>query len=401
MTTRPLALFSLLLATVLCVPRPTPGCAVVNPSGRSGEPIAIAHESAIILWDAASKTQHFIRRASFANTSGVKDFGFLVPTPSYPELAEASDAAFTTLEKVTAPRTVTERRPVRLFPFGYFTMSSSLNGGGKGVQAVPEQPDVQVLQQKRVAGYDAVVLEVKNADALSGWLKEHGYAFAPELKDWVAPYVRQGWKVTAFKVGRNEKGGELATSPVRMTFPTDKPFFPYREPAKQPGRPGRLLRVYFLAEARYKGVLPGAAWPGQVAWANQVGGAVRAALLRHAGLPAETGPAKWWLTEFEDYSSPRPGKADVSFERDENQQTRERSPHVIYTEPSLGDYLLAFLTQGACYYVPLLLLGLLFWLEWRRRPGRRSERFSWAAVRASGSPPPDAPPAAGAGPDKP
>lgn len=54
-------------------------------------PVAVADESAIIVWDAATETQHFVRRASFRTDA--EDFGFLVPTPSRPRLAEADDAA--------------------------------------------------------------------------------------------------------------------------------------------------------------------------------------------------------------------------------------------------------------------------------------------------------------------
>ena len=63
---------------------PILACAVVPPVNQ---PVAIANESAIIIWDSANKTEHFIRRASFQTMA--KDFGFLVPTPAQPELAEA------------------------------------------------------------------------------------------------------------------------------------------------------------------------------------------------------------------------------------------------------------------------------------------------------------------------
>ena len=66
-----------------------------------GARVDIAEESAIIIWDAATKTEQFIRRASFKTDA--KDFGFLVPTPSKPTLAEADDSAFHELERITAP----------------------------------------------------------------------------------------------------------------------------------------------------------------------------------------------------------------------------------------------------------------------------------------------------------
>jgi hypothetical protein len=277
-----------------------------------------------------------------------------VPTPSYPELAEASDEAFTTLERVTAPRTVTERKRVELIP--------SIGGCG-ALESTPG--DVTVLQEKRVAGYDAAVLEAKSADALSEWLSENGYEFARDLKEWVDPYLQKGWKVTAFKVARDRSGNRLATSAVRMTFATEKAFFPYREPHGQPQNHSRRLRVYFLADARYEGVLQDGRWHARVPWANVVDDASRTAVLEQLKLSADVVPPKWWLTEFEDTSSPRPGHDDVTFQPEPVQQTAERQPHVVYVEPTLLDYPLAFLTQCGCCYGPFLLLGVVVW--WHRR----------------------------------
>ena len=61
-------------------------CAPVYPKGVH---VHIAEESAVIIWDAESKIQHFIRRATFSTPT--KDFGFLVPTPSQPKLEESKD----------------------------------------------------------------------------------------------------------------------------------------------------------------------------------------------------------------------------------------------------------------------------------------------------------------------
>src|SRR5947209_5762901 len=50
------------------------------PAPHAGDEIAIVEESAVIVWDPAAKTEHFIRRATFRGKEG-HDFGFLVPTP--------------------------------------------------------------------------------------------------------------------------------------------------------------------------------------------------------------------------------------------------------------------------------------------------------------------------------
>src|SRR4051812_48240891 len=99
----PVALFAALPA----VP-PARGCAPVPPRGSS---VSIASESALILWDAKTKTEHFIRRGTFHTDS--KDFGFLVPTPTQPEtpLVEVDDSIFNQLEDWTKPEIVYRKVP--------------------------------------------------------------------------------------------------------------------------------------------------------------------------------------------------------------------------------------------------------------------------------------------------
>src|SRR5262249_14088468 len=73
-------------------------CCAVAPAGK---PVVNADQTVIIIWDAATKTQHFIRQASFK--SEADDFGFLVPSPTQPELEEAGDGAFPHLRRLTEP----------------------------------------------------------------------------------------------------------------------------------------------------------------------------------------------------------------------------------------------------------------------------------------------------------
>src|SRR5437868_2264617 len=71
------------------------------PAPRSGQPVVNADQSIVIIWDAATQTEHFIRRASFKGEG--EDFGFLIPSPSKPELAESGNDAFPFLQKITEP----------------------------------------------------------------------------------------------------------------------------------------------------------------------------------------------------------------------------------------------------------------------------------------------------------
>jgi hypothetical protein len=327
------------------------GCAVAPPKNKQ---VLMANESALIIWDAASKTQHFIRRATFDATTG--DFGFLVPTPTKPTLEEADDELFSTLARITEPKVVTKPRPSS---FGCGC------GGAPAGRALKAPGSVRVLDEKRVAGHDAVVLEADKADDLSKWLKEHGYEFAPALTEWVKPYVEKGWKITAFRIATDLGDKKhVGTSAVRMTFKTDQPFYPYREPAepkdaKRDPREVRVLRVFFAAKDRVTGTLgeKEKAWPAVTAWSNQLEEGQREKLLELAKLPAETSPATWWLTEFEDLSMPRPGEADVYFSSSEDQAPVEREPVVHYVSRSVPDCIMCY-ALAAYLFLPCLVRHL-------------------------------------------
>ena len=348
------AFLALPVAAVLlaAVPADRPATACC-PAGPSGKPVVNADQSVILLWDPAAKTQHFIRKASFKTDAD--DLGFLIPSPSQPELAESGNEAFPTLQKLTEPAIVQQQRPA--------------GGGGCGCgeykMAAPgaTAEAVTVLDRKLVAGFNAAVLEATSADALTAWLKDNGYAYSPEIAAWARPYIEQGWKVTALKVAKGKDvqvGKDVAASALRLTFTTDRPLFPYREPdpttaAKELGASSRLLRIYFLADARYQGELTKETpWTGKVAWAGKVAAADREKVMGMLGLPATTGPADWYLTEFEDRWPYRPAPADVYFSRDPDQGDVRREPIVQYVSAASRPDGTVFLIVGAMVLVPLV-----------------------------------------------
>jgi hypothetical protein len=183
------------------------------------------------------------------------------------------------------------------------------------------EASVRVLEQKRVAGYDATVLEADDAGALAEWLKRHGYAERPALEEWLAPYVAQKWKLTAFKIA--EPVGDapqvpsrfraLATGAVRMTFHSERPFFPYREPRDQrestapaPATP-RTLRVFFFGRTRAAATIGEGKtrFAGKTVWAAPADAA-------RTSVPVAV-PEGAWLTVVEDEASPRPGFDELWF----------------------------------------------------------------------------------------
>ena len=289
-----------LLSLFLAAPHVTHGCMTV---GGGNKPIQIASEEAVIIWDAAHHREDFIRRATFQTQA--HDFGFLVPTPTVPTLAEADPAVFSSLEHLMQP------------------MRRGLSVANTEMAQSKSMPtEVQILHTQQVAGYQAVVLAADNTKALMNWLKTHGYVSSPQDEAWLAPYVQAHWKITAFKIVNPNLAIPIVTSSlVRMSFAASQPFYPYREPvantAALAALTPRLLRVFLLADhpmsGRFQTPQAGHLWPGSVVGVNQLSDFMRYPIARQAALSPKQLPKELYLTTFEDHSSPRPGLTDVIF----------------------------------------------------------------------------------------
>lgn len=331
-------------------------------------PVVNADQTVIMIWDTARQTQHFIRKASFE--SEAEDFGFIVPSPSQPELDESGSEAFPLLTKLTEPEVKRRLRPVS---FGCSANLSSPSGMPEGLAFC----DVKVLEKKEVAGFDATVLEANSSQALLTWLKEHGYAYSEEIETWAKPYIEQGWKFTALKIAKKrtsqaKTGKGVDAASLRISFKTQRPLFPYREPdpkafAQALGVKQRLLRIYFLAEARYRGDLTeDTPWTGKAVWAGSISEEARRLLLAALKLPGNAGPAGMWLTEFEDRWPYQAAPTDLYFSRDQVQQTLRREPIIQYVSsdwPEDG----SIYALGAVVLLPPVLRRI------RRSPNRQEQ----------------------------
>jgi hypothetical protein len=300
-----------------------------------------ADQKIIIIWDEATKTQHFIRQASFK--SDVEDFGFVIPSPSKPELSESGDAAFSFFNKLTAPAVEKVSRPIS---FGCSKNEALPAAGAKSVS---------VIEEKEVAGYKATVLSADTASALVDWLKENGFAYSPDVEAWAKPYVEGGWIFTALKLAKKKddtSGSNVSTEALRMSFKTDRPLFPYREGdsklvAEKLKAPKRLLRIYFLAAERQQGELEnGGGWTGSVTWAGPLAEGDRKRALELLKLPETTGPEKMWLTEFDDQWPYRLAYGDLYFSKAGTQETLKKPPIKKYKAETGGTDASALASAG-------------------------------------------------------
>lgn len=209
-------------------------------------------------------------------------------------MAKADDAAFRSLERITTPE---------------FPEAAKEAAAAKGEAALAAPPRVVVIAQVKVAGYDAAVLDANDAGALDTWLKDNGYASSPDLLEWYKPYIERQWKITAFKVTGGTTGpGKVETSAVRMSFQTDRPFFPYREPpdARNAKTNARALHVYYVGDSRPEGRLGESGdWPGKTIYSKAFSLDHRSLLIDYLKLSAALAGPMSRLTVFWDASSPR------------------------------------------------------------------------------------------------
>lgn len=311
------------------------GCATFVPEHSFAE---LADETALIVWDEKTHTQHFIRRAMFRTDA--PSLGFIVPTPTRPEFGEVDDKIFQALDQMSSPQVVEESVPQWTWACSRVPLNCSAG--------MPmEQPPVRVLDRLQVAGYEVAVLRAVDTAALGAWLKENGYQFTTAGEQWVEPYVKDGYVLSAFKYTGKHSETVLNAPAIRMSFASPSPFYPYREPRVERHPGYRHLRLYLLGSGRYKGMLESDHWSSaEVPFS---------APLEVLPQPLKELSSQRWLTVFNDHSSARPSGLDLEFVLDPD-QTEIRPPDRIVHR------------GGHIFLEPILLLfGGLFWVFRKRQ----------------------------------
>jgi len=169
----------------------------------------------------ADQTENMVVLASFKGNA--KDFVWVIPTPSEPEINKGSVDLFNTLASITK---LTETGPDVVYNQG-------LLGVGAGA---PKSPPVEVISEKTVDVFDTVVLKATDENALAKWLSDHGYSFPEDQSSNLKSYVDDGWYFAIAKINSNIVSGggivpqleEGTLTPLRLTFQTDKIIYPMK-----------------------------------------------------------------------------------------------------------------------------------------------------------------------------
>jgi hypothetical protein len=148
-----------------------------------------------------------------------KDFSWIVPTPSRPEVEKSTDEIFTALEKLTQPEI--NYRPMPMY--------------SGALEEAPATKGVEVIETKKVEYYDITVLEADDPEALAKWLNENKYQFPTEAKYLLDDYINNKWYFTAVKIDTKSLSEGVETQlreghavPLKFTFTSSKIVYPLK-----------------------------------------------------------------------------------------------------------------------------------------------------------------------------
>lgn len=148
-----------------------------------------------------------------------EDFGWVIPTPSRPQVSKSSDELFTSLEQIT---TFAEDlvRPL--------TFEEAYNLG-KATRSV------HVIETKKIEYYEVAVLTADEPEALAEWLAANDYQFPKKASYILDSYIENNWYFVAVKidteaispgVDRQLRQGHMI--PLQLKFSTDKIVYPLK-----------------------------------------------------------------------------------------------------------------------------------------------------------------------------
>jgi len=199
---------------------------------------ALSYEKTLIVFDRERQREHFVREVAFRAAS--EPFGFVVPTPSRPEVASMK-SPFESLE--------------REFPFSSELGLVGIGSRGGGV-ALPARAPVRVLEVKRVGSFTSYVLAANDEGALTGWLAKNGFVTTPETTPWLRRYVELGFFYVAMRYEPPSGRPNLVRTnaeTVRISFDTPLAYYPYAEPEPPAGSTTgapRMLELWYVSQSR-------------------------------------------------------------------------------------------------------------------------------------------------------
>lgn len=150
----------------------------------------------------------------------VKDFGWVIPVPSKPEVSKGSDEVLENLREIVAER------------YRYVGIAESPMLGGYEQY----RETVTVIETKKIDYLELSVLTATDSEALAKWLKDNGYQY-PQESTWILnDYIQNQWFFIAVKISPEAENApavaqglaEGHVTPLKIEFSVKNPVYPLR-----------------------------------------------------------------------------------------------------------------------------------------------------------------------------
>ena len=220
-------LIALGMALALAV-QPTEACGCGAYVPRDGDAF-VSQENALLHWDGV--TEQIVMSLGVLGSS--KEAAVIMPVPSRATVKLGDGKIFDQLRDLTKPLVRIEKRS---------------RGLTLGAGAAPPEgaARVTVLARQTLGPFDVSTLAATDAEALSTWLRDNGYAISPKLSGALQAYVDKGWFYVAVRL-QPDAGVALqgALDPLWITFASDSIVYPMRASAN--ARSEQSVTLYVLA----------------------------------------------------------------------------------------------------------------------------------------------------------
>ncbi|MFO0547604.1 MAG: DUF2330 domain-containing protein [Polyangiaceae bacterium] len=201
---------------------------------------SLAYEQVLIVHDPESRTEHFVREVAFRG--GDQAFGFVVPTPSRPDVGHLAKSPFNALRE----------------SFGFAPPPQASNSFGSGASGNDTGAGVTVLEEKKVGSFTAFVLAADDAAGLSKWLTDNKFVSTSRTDAWLEHYVQMKFFYVAMRYDppkadkdkKDKTDKSVRAETIRISFKSPVPYYPYFEPLPEENAPApeaRLLELWVVS----------------------------------------------------------------------------------------------------------------------------------------------------------
>lgn len=165
-----------------------------------------------------NQIENLVISASFRGNS--KDFAWVIPTPSQPEVYKSDISLFTALRTITQTNDYSEQLYKSMPTLGITDSESA----------------VEVIDEKTIDIYDTAILKATDDKALAQWLQDHGYTFPQNKSYLLSDYINNDWyfviaKIQDVLIQDSEVKDQLANgtiTPLRLQFKSNKIIYPMK-----------------------------------------------------------------------------------------------------------------------------------------------------------------------------